>query len=1050
MRFVVTVSLFFMILCGSIFAQYGKISGYVKDSRTGEALIGVNVMVEGTSTGAATDIDGHYNIFIRPGIYQVKATMVGYSPTTITEVRVNIDLTTNINFELNEDVLQTGEIIVVAKQPIIKKDLPSSSVSLNFDEFKNLPVQSIAGVLSLQAGIGTDGSTFRGTSSNTIYVVDGITLTDGRNNTPITSVSMTSVEQLQVITGGFSAEYGNVRSGQVIVATKEGSKDKYTINFIGRYSPATQKRFGHSPQSADAYYMRPFLDDAVCWTGTANGAWDEFTQRQFPQFIGWNAISRQLMTDNDPDNDLTPEGCRQLFLWQHRRDLDIHDPDYNVDLSVGGPFPLISKGLGNLRFHGSYSNSRSMYIIPLSEDSYKNSDYSLRLTSDLTKGMKLMISGKYNVRTGTNSSGSGAPGIFSSASGIAGEISEVSYIDTRLFVPDYWAPTEVNYYNIAAKFTHVLDPSTFYEVFVNSSTSEYSTNPGRMRDTTKKYLFGNNYWVDEAPYGYYWTAASGIDQSMRMGAPLSTSRDSSLIRSFSVKFDYNNQLDKYNNIKAGAEIKYTHNLTNYGRYDKEYYNTNVHQKWVKFPWEASLYAEEKLEFELMVARIGVRVDYSNPNGEWWIYKTYDEAFRPTKAGGRDTLLAKRTLESQFSISPRLGVSFPISAYSKLFFNYGHFRALPTPANLYSIYTDFQGRVQNLSNPEADFQKTVQYELGYEHNLADEYLIKLSGYYKDITNEPVSVTYVGIKSGLSYSIPEPIGYSDTRGFEAEIKKDRGEWIRGFINYNYMVQSSGRFGWRTRYENPTEMENYIRSTEDMFPSTPTPRPVARLNLDFFVPKEIGPQIGGHYILSDIRMNLVAIWQAGSYTSWYGGSTVPFELRNNLRWVDYYNADLRISKDFYFGPFDMQLFVQLSNVFNIKRLSSTGFYNNDDRLDYMRSLHLNPEIFKDFTPTYTNIPGDDKPGVYREYDVQFVPIIGAGNGIYNVASPKLNTIYWDKPSERYFEYDGVDWKEVDSERMNKILKDKAYIDMPNQQYFAFLNPRNVYFGISFNLAL
>jgi hypothetical protein len=92
------------------FAQVGKISGIVKDGTTGEALIGANVFLEGTTIGAATNVDGYYSIInVPPGIFNLKASMVGYASQSISNVRVSINLTTEINVELNSSTIETEE-----------------------------------------------------------------------------------------------------------------------------------------------------------------------------------------------------------------------------------------------------------------------------------------------------------------------------------------------------------------------------------------------------------------------------------------------------------------------------------------------------------------------------------------------------------------------------------------------------------------------------------------------------------------------------------------------------------------------------------------------------------------------------------------------------------------------------------------------------------------------------------------------------------------------------------------------------------------------------
>ena len=122
-------------------AQVGKINGVIRDADTGELLIGANIILEGTSIGAATNIDGYYVITnVPPGTYNLRASMVGYTAQVISNLRVNINLTTEQNISLKSSTFETEEVVVVAIQPIVKQDVSSSVVNLNIDEIENLQV----------------------------------------------------------------------------------------------------------------------------------------------------------------------------------------------------------------------------------------------------------------------------------------------------------------------------------------------------------------------------------------------------------------------------------------------------------------------------------------------------------------------------------------------------------------------------------------------------------------------------------------------------------------------------------------------------------------------------------------------------------------------------------------------------------------------------------------------------------------------------------------------------------------------------------------------
>ncbi len=997
-----------------IAATTGKISGVIVDEATGEALPGVNLVVVGTTLGAVSDLDGFYVILnVPPGECNIKATLLGYSAYLVNNVRVQMDLTTRLDMKMKAQAIEGEEVTVEAKRPVVVPDISSSQANLGIDQVEALPIVSVASVVGLQAGI--RGMEIRGGSiDQTAFVVNGITLRDERDNSPYTGISFTAVDEIQVQTGGFNAEFGNIRSGIVNVITKEGKKDRYTFGMISRYSPAAFKHFGPSPNAKNTFWIRPYVDEAVCWTGTQNGNWDDYTQKQYPVFEGWYSVSQKTLKDEDPNNDLTPEGAQKLFLWQHRRQLDIKEPDYDFDASFGGPVPLVGDRLGGMRFLASYRTAQEMYLIPLSKDGYRDYNAQLKLTSDLKANMKLMVEGIVGRATGTNNNNAGAPGLFRSAEGIASNLSQVSYIDTRMFCTDYWAPSAILRNSIAAKLTHMLNPSTFYEASIQRFESEYDTNPGRARDTSKVYLFGNNYWVDEAPFGFQPNPSTGIaggdGGGMRMGVGMSNSRDSSRVTVYTGRFDITSQLNRYNNVKAGVEFVYTDNNVNYASVDKFLQSGRSQSKWHTFPKRGALFIQDKLEFEGMVANVGLRFDYSHAGGEWYSYDKFTQAFSAQNSLGVDTLLSKTETKRIYNLSPRLGVAFPISVNSKLFFNYGHFRQMPLPDDLY-LFRRFSDNnaVSRLGNPNNPLPKTVAYELGYEQNLLDQFLIRASGYYKDISLQSRLVRYKSRDNKVNYVVTEPNNYQDIRGFELTLDKNRGGWVQGFLNYTYQVSTSGNFKFDQYSENPAVQRTYEREYRNNYQSKPIPRPYARANVYFFTPSDFGPRLAKNYLLGDLHLNVLADWRAGYYFTWAGGGSIP-GISNNVQWRDYYNVNLRFSKTIKVAGVELQFFADVNNVFNFKYMTQYGFYNGNDYNAYMKSLHLPKDIGDKLG--YGNIPGNDRPGDYRT-----VP------------------------------YEPYDPNDPDKAHQKRVLETKAYIDMPNLEYFTFLNPRDIYWGIKVN---
>lgn len=1037
MRVLYALALSAVFLAGSVFAQSGKIAGRVTDE-SGAGLPGVNLFISATLQGAISDLDGYYTILnVSPGTYTLRSSFIGFTTQIVEGVRVNIDQTTTVDFQLTEEAVGLEELIVTAELPVVQADVSNSQLNVTSDEIEALPVSSINSVVGLQAGI--QGLSVRGSGSDELsFMVNGLTLRDERNNAPYTSISLSSVEEVQVQTGGFNAEYGNVRSGVVNVVTKEGGRNQYTGSAILRYSAPAQKHFGSRADDPNAYWIRPFIDSDVAFTGTEAGGWDEFTQAQYPRFEGWIAISEERLKDDDPSNDMTPEALQQAFLWQHRKPMEVVRPDYNVDVGFGGPVPFVSQYLGALRFYASVRADQNMYLIPLNSDRYREWSGHLKVTADLQPGMKLTLEGLRGRITGTSLSRVGQPGIFRSAFSIAGQLSRVSFIDSRIFSTDYWTPTAVNNYMGGIKLTHSLNSSTFYEVRLNAFRSNYDTNPGRLRDETPVVTFGG-VGFDEAPYGFQPKPTFGVD-GMRTGVGMSNARDSSLVTAYNVKADLTSQLNRFLQIKTGLEYNLSDSRVNYGRFDEFLPSSNSHSQWDRAPVRGAAYAQSKLEFSGMIANLGLRLDYFNAGGDWYSFDAFSPAFSARLAPVIDTLLTQDPTRQVFSLSPRMGVSFPITEYSKLYFNYGHFRSLPDPNNLFLLreFTE-TGQISRVANPNNPLPKTVAYELGYEQSLFDQLLIRMAGYYKDVSLQPYLTQYISRDGQVNYTVNEPNSFEDIRGFEVTLSRNKGRWIQGFVNYTYMVFTSGYFGLRQNFQNPTAQREFSESDAERrrASSRPVPRPFARLNVDFLVPSDFGPRVGPVPILGDWRISVIGSWQQGSKFTWTGGGAIPGVI-NNVSFRDYWNVNLRFTRNLVIAGKRAQFFVDIFNALNARNLSFNGFVDGNDQLSYLRSLHL-PES-DDYQ---TNIPGNDKIGAYRSYDVAYQPMQRIPDR-ETLTAPKEGVIYWEFDSRQYFVFRDGAWSTADSQVVDQVIKDKAYIDMPNQSFLTFLDPRDIYWGI------
>ncbi len=241
--------LFLVLLLTAFFHQglaqtAGKLAGTVTDE-TGEPLIFANILIDGTTMGAATDVEGHYIILnVRPGVYTLRFQFIGYTTKIVENVRVSGDQTKTLDVVLTKEVIKGEEVIVVAKKPLVEFNQTSSVSSVNKDDIKSLPVQNLNEIVNLQAGV-VDGHFRGGRIGEVQYQIDGVTVNNPFNNASMLSIDKSIIEEVQVISGTFDAKYGQAMSGVVNAVLRTGS-DRFEISgeaYLGDYYATDTKRY---------------------------------------------------------------------------------------------------------------------------------------------------------------------------------------------------------------------------------------------------------------------------------------------------------------------------------------------------------------------------------------------------------------------------------------------------------------------------------------------------------------------------------------------------------------------------------------------------------------------------------------------------------------------------------------------------------------------------------------------------------------------------------------------------------------------------------------
>jgi outer membrane receptor protein involved in Fe transport len=940
----------------------GKLSGRITDAITGEALTGANIVLQGTKLGASADVNGKYFIVgIPAGNYEVKASFLGFQTKIIKNVEINIDRTTELDIQISKKNIElSNEVVVVAKKPPIALDVSSSKQDINLDNVKNAPVQDFNDMLNMQAGVIFKANTndvaeqitnrlsIRGGTSIGVYV-DGMNVTEGIYSGSLTNFNISSLKATEILTGGFNAEYGNVRSGVINVVTKEGSS-KYNLSVNFKISPAHLKHFG------DNIYDKNSAPEWLAYGTDASlfgpdGKHDPSNPDSY-----W-----ELFSKFDTVYHFSPEQAQEVWKWQHRERKYGNKPDYTIDASLGGPVPGLSLiGAENSAdFFTSLRYEYNMLAIPLSRDHFTDFNWFWKTTFHLSSTMKLNVQGNYQEN-------------FSSVAYNTPEVSITTpiqavyclqYVGTKYY--DGQQSLADRYRNqIGFTFSHVLSPRTFYEIKANYLLRRSFVDHAPERSGGETLTVGG-FTFDSSPYGGWVKEPTTRDFGNResdfglttqgyfftMGG-MGKQRDFSKERLLTTRFDLSSQINDFHQVKTGLEFTLDDLDMNSGiiTYSPPLVTMDVFRR---IPIRGAYYLQDKIEFKGMIANLGVRMDYINRRGDYFT-DLYSKYYSVDSIG----LVTSDRVKPFFFVSPRIGIAHPISTMSKLFFNYGHFYSEPDVTYLYSTTQRYGGNIDVVPNSNLKPERTISYELGFEQQFGENYLFHISGYYRDVTNQVKEVQYLS-HTGNTITSYTNEDYADVRGFEVIFEKQYGGFISGSVSYDYYVSSSGDVGYDAVYEDFTKTPQLTTSTQ----YTPGANYTFLANVTLSSPRDFGPEILGFNLLGDWKLNITHEYRSGNTFTW-NPNKLP-GVQYNVRWRPHQNTDMKLSRVFEFAGISTEIYMEVYNLFDVKELTnylrSLLLPNLKLWENYMNSLHLPEE------------GGSDQPG---DYKASYIQLPGPGD--------------------------------------------------------------------------
>lgn len=817
-------------------ATTGSIAGTIVDARTGEALIGAQVVIEGTTLGAAADLDGNYRIIsVPPGEHTLRAMFVGYTTIVRQEVEVSTGLTSRQDFEMTEATIEGEEVVVTAERPRIQKDLTSSQQHFTNQQIQAAPLEDVGQLISLQAGIVTvepterpgavdnapgDGLHIRGGRENeTVFLIDGIRVDNpvwggaifGQNNFG------SAIEEMTTVLGTFNAEYGGRMSGVINLVTRRPS-DRLEVMASGYTDNIGLSAFTRDTYQGDFLVSGPIAPGlrivASLQGRTTDGRFRGYAIPERTDLKGQNGRV---------DEHGNPIGDEVSADWED----ELH-----------GLVKLTWQPFAGMNVMGSYVRS---HLRGLDYDhDYKYHPSGMPWEDNLSEGITL-------------------------------------------------------------KLTHQIARSTFYEAYGARQRMDFWSGVHKTREM--RIVMGGR---DEDIDGFYY---AGADQDYRADSVLSWQAGISLtsqlsnVHQMKVGYDFRS-LDLFHRNDVAwttAANQVVIGLDDAGNPIYRWYEN--HKAYVrKVPTEMSAYVQDKMEFDGMgmVVNVGLRWErwkiplahMADPN------IPFETELIPTNAKMR--------------LSPRLGVSYPISDRAAFHFAYGHFYQFPNYVNMLSSINERgpnpdRPNLEDIEvavfNPDMKPEKSVTYEAGVQVGLTDALTVRMTAYYRTMS-DLVGVQWVRT---AGYVLYDNVDFGNSKGVEIVLDQRIGDILSTRINY-------------------TLAQTLISSSSPVVAA----QTVGTTPLPFRT--ELADWDRTHDFSALVLARLPGWWKASLISNIRSGRpyTVLAEQPNTERMPTFIDFDARVTKGVVFAGLEHELYVQVDNLFNRRNIYSvyalTGRWDDD----------------------------------------------------------------------------------------------------------------------------
>jgi outer membrane receptor protein involved in Fe transport len=755
---------------------------------------------------------------------------MGYEALVKENVVIAAGQTAEVNFVLKSTIAMTvDEIVVETEKPMVDTQKTQTQRTVTTEDVKVRAINTVQEAIATQAGVVLEQGQLHvrgGRSGEVKYMVDGLQISDPFVGGSEIGVSLASLSELEVLSGGFEAEYGNVQSGIINIKTKEGG-----ANYAGVVKYMTDD-FG----APDKTYFN--TDDLALGFG---GPLINTNLRFFAS--GEVTFSDTYLKTQKPR--------QQKKIWGIKF-RERQNNQYSGQSKLTYKFSEMMKLSGEFLASGDKAD---FYLHSLSRVGYWSEDHKAWWFEPLDSTYSLYV-GPAHTPTLRNTS-----------------------MQSKLI------------------WNHTLSSSSFYTLRLGRYTTKHTE---IVEDKQPWQYEPYNFNQDLDPENKYYVVSGDYPHWQQYNTTMWTGKGDMVVQkgtTHQVKFGAETNLYRL----SMRDLYYT-SMDNPLGLNRDIYTFNT--------WSLSAFGQDRVKFEGMNLSVGVRLDMFDP-GEGAV-AAYNKLLTEIGAANQDNIFLNRT---KWQLSPRFGVSYPISERDALYFNYGRFYMVPRLEVLLQSIGGVENTGGPFGNPSIDAETTIMYEIGIQHQFSNAVVGDIAMFYKDIFG--LTGTKLVQAADTSYwrrvvsATGDPVVYTNldygsVRGIELKLTKRFSHRFSGGVTYTFSKATGS---------SSSELQGNSAATGAL--DRP---PITELPLDWD---------RNHVISANLYISEPGLW--GANLDWSYSSGAPFtpaqprerfqkaSLINSKRLPARTTMNLKADKRYRIAGQEISLFLEGENILNRRNIAS-----------------------------------------------------------------------------------------------------------------------------------